>query len=195
MNFKNLFFLLSLLCASFVFTSCDKDKDDDGNKQDDVFLFNCKVDGKDWSSEKIFNALTAQYYKIDTLPAALISNDSVLIAASAKVGDYATTIVMMAKHTNAADVTGTYPMTGSIVNIPSSTSIGLYVGKDSDLLTYLSGGLTGQLEYAEGSKLVISKHANNKISGTFNFKIQTTADKQVVYNVTDGKFQNMELKQ
>ena len=98
---------------------------------------------------------------------------------------------MAIKTTNKSNMVGSYNFASDILNLKAGEALGIFDGKNGDILTYGFG--IASLEYAAGSKVAITKHSNNRISGTFNFKIVNKADQSVFYDVTEGKFENFKI--
>ena len=177
------------------FASCDKDDpiNPGGDGKDTVFSMSYKVNGTLVTSAKsVANPLITQLYPaIDSLPVATFAGDSLMMGSGAIYNTYQSTLLMAIRTANKTDVTGTYNFATDISNLKSGEALGIFDGAASDILTYGFGIAT--LEYAAGSKLQVTKHSNNRISGTFNFKIVKKADQSVFYEVTEGKFENFKI--
>jgi len=114
-----------------------------------------------------------------------------MMGAGALFNNYQSTLLMAIKTTNKSNMVGSYNFASDILNLKAGEALGIFDGKNGDILTYGFG--IASLEYAAGSKVAITKHSNNRISGTFNFKIVNKADQSVFYDVTEGKFENFKI--
>ncbi len=152
-----------------------------------------KVNGTSVTSTKsLANPLITQLYpSIDSLPVATFAGDSLMMGAGALFNNYQSTLLMAIKTTNKSNMVGSYNFASDILNLKAGEALGIFDGKNGNILTYGFG--IASLEYAAGSKVAITKHSNNRISGTFNFKIVNKADQSVFYDVTEGKFENFKI--
>ena len=194
---KDIKFPIYLLLFGFLlsFVSCDKDDpiNPGTDGKDTIFSMTYKVNGTSVTSTKsLANPLITQLYpSIDSLPVATFAGDSLMMGAGALFNNYQSTLLMAIKTTNKSNMVGSYNFASDILNLKSGEALGIFDGKNGDILTYGFG--IASLEYAAGSKVAITKHSNNRISGTFNFKIVNKADQSVFYDVTEGKFENFKI--
>ncbi len=194
---KDIKFPFYLLLFGFLlsFVSCDKDDPikpgTDG--KDTIFSMTYKVNGTAVTSTKsLANPLITQLYpSIDSLPVATFAGDSLMMGAGALFNNYQSTLLMAIKTTNKSNLVGKYNFASDILNLKAGEALGIFDGKNGDILTYGFG--IASLEYAAGSKVEITKHTANRISGTFNFKIVNKTDQSVFYDVTEGKFENFKI--
>jgi len=187
------FILLFGLMLSFI--SCEKDDpiNPGTDGKDTIFSMSYKVNGTAVTSAKsVANPLITQLYPaIDSLPVATFAGDSLMMGAGALYNGYQSTLLMAIRTSNKANVAGSYNFATDITKLKAGEALGIFDGASSDILTYGFG--IANLEYAAGSKLEVTKHANNRISGTFSFKIVKKADQSVFYDVTEGKFENFKI--
>jgi len=194
---KDIKFPIYLLLFGFLlsFVSCDKDDpiNPGTDGKDTIFSMTYKVNGTSVTSTKsLANPLITQLYpSIDSLPVATFAGDSLMMGAGALFANYQSTLLMAIKTTNKSNLVGSYNFASDILNLKAGEALGIFDGKNGDILTYGLG--IASLEYAAGSKVEITKHSNNKISGTFNFKIVNKVDQSVFYDVTEGKFENFKI--
>ena len=194
---KDIKFPIYLLIFGFLlsFVSCDKDDpiNPGTDGKDTIFSMTYKVNGTSVTSTKsLANPLITQLYpSIDSLPVATFAGDSLMMGAGALFNNYQSTLLMAIKTTNKSNMVGSYNFASDILNLKAGEALGIFDGKNGDILTYGFG--IASLEYAAGSKVAITKHSNNRLSGTFNFKIVNKADQSVFYDVTEGKFENFKI--
>ena len=187
-NFKVLV-LLCLLGLGIGIIGCKKDEP---KPVDNTFYFTCKVNGVAWNSQNLTDPLIADFVEIDTMPSAAIRHDSLLIGACAQIGSDTSSIIMAATLSNPANAVGTYLFSDNISTISVGKAIGLYAAQKLDYFGYIFAA--DQFTYAPGAQLKVTKHANKKIDGEFNFKIIRKSDQAIVYDITDGKFQNLPIR-
>lgn len=187
-------FLAYFVLATILITGWSAcSKDDPNPSVDNSFYFNCKVNGTVWSAQQLTDPAIAAIIKIDSMPTALIRNDSLIIGAMAALGTDTSAVILIAKISNTSDVTGTYTFDGSISQIGGTgKAIGVYAGKKTDFIAYLLNPSAFKIK--DGAQLKITKHANNKLSGEFNFIIQNLISFTDLYNVSEGKFQNLQIR-
>lgn len=183
-------FIVTILFT--VFAGCEKD-DPKPPPVDNTFFFNCKVNGTPWSAQQLTDPAVADYAMIDSMPAAVIRGDSLIIGAMAAIGTDTSAVIMIAKVANPANVTGTYTFSNKVNEIPGAgKAIGAYAARKSDFIAYLFS--PASLSIPDGAQLKITKHADKKLHGEFNFTIHNVVTFEDIYRVTEGKFQNLKIR-
>jgi len=187
-------FGLALLCCVFsigFFTHCDKD-DDPKKNDDDTFYLKCKINGVDWAAQDLDNKELSDFFKINDLPTASIQHDTLLIAGAAKVGNDTTGLFMLAQLPDSTNATGTYTFSGNLLQAILNKSLAIYNSNKNDLLLYFSKA--SQLGYSTDSKLVVTKHAANKMDGTFQFAIKQMSNDSTIFAISNGEFKNLPVE-
>lgn len=192
-------FSLILLIASalFTFASCDKDDpiDPNNNGADTVFTFTAKINDVAWDGANAAAAnayITAFFPDVQSLPVATFTNDTLLMGVGGLYKGYQATMLMGLKPPNKSNLVGSYQFATTIPTMKPNEAIALFDGAGSDFLTY-AAGITF-LEFDDNANLTITKHKDNRISGTFNYSIVNPATSQTVHKVTEGKFTNFKIK-
>lgn len=192
-------FPLLLLIIGFLFTfiSCDKNDPIDpvDPPVDTTFSFTCKVKGIDWngSNKAAANPNISLFFpQIDSLPVAAFTNDSLIMGVGGLYNGYQATMLLGLQTSNKADLKGTYNFSTKVGNMTTGKAIGLFDGSSTDLITYVQG--LDVLEYVDSSRIIITEHKNNRISGTFQFKMEHALSGQSFNTVTEGSFKNFKIK-
>ncbi|HPB52547.1 MAG TPA: hypothetical protein PLR22_02680 [Saprospiraceae bacterium] len=190
--------IVFLFLLSFMMTSCEKEEpvNPDTPKEDTTFSFKCSIEDIPWDGSKKALAnpqIKLLFPKVDSLPQAFFSGDTLLIGVGGKYNNYDATLLMAIRVANKADLKGTYNFAHKIGSLEVGKGIGVFDGSSTDLLTYATG--LDLLEYVDDSKVIITEHKNGRISGTFQFRMEHIISKQGFNAVKEGTFKNFKIKQ
>lgn len=191
---KKGFYLLLVVCVLSigVFSRCDKD-DDGKNKDADKVYLKCKVNGVDWVAQDLDNKDLSSLFHIDNLPSASIQHDTLLIAGAAAVGSDTTGLFLLTQLPNSTSAVGTYSFSGNFLQAIFNKRLAIYSSKDDDIIYYFNKA--SQLGYSTNSQMVITKHAENKMDGTFQFDIKQISNDSTIFSVSNGEFKNLPVKE
>jgi len=192
--------LMTLLLLSIVptFISCDKDEPIGPGKEvvDTTFSFNCKVKGVDWNGtgKAAASAQIKQIFpQIDSLPQAFYTGDTLLLGVGGLYNDYQATMLIAILNPNKSNLVGTYNFATSLGTLSAGKAIGVFDGSATDFLTYATGLST--MQFVDSSRIIITEHKNNRISGTFQFVLEHVITEQTFNRVESGTFKNFKIKQ
>jgi len=190
--------LLLIIAFVFSFVSCDKEDpvNPDNQNTDTIFAFTCKVKDVAWNGSAKAAAnpnIGILFPQIDSLPVALFTGDTLMMGVGGLYNGYQATMLMGLRTANKSDLRGTYQFAPKIGSLSAGTAIGLFDGSSNDLAAYAFS--LDALEYVDSSRIIITEHKNNRISGTFRFNMKHSLTGQEFNKVTEGSFKNFKIQQ